>query len=168
MTEHRPIVSLIWAMAENRVIGKKNGLPWRLSADLIHFKRLTLGKPILMGRNTWESLPGLLPQRPHYVMTRDRNYHAAGATLVHSINEAMTLLADAPEIMVVGGADLYRQMLPYADRLYLTLVHAEVAGDARFPEFDLADWRVVGRKDFPADKKNEFPYSFVEYTRESV
>jgi dihydrofolate reductase len=162
------MVSLIWAMSENRVIGKDNELPWRLSGDLSHFKRLTLGKPILMGRNTWESLPGLLPKRPHYVVTRDRNYHAAGCTLVHSINEAMTLLADAPEIMVVGGADLYRQMLPYADRLYVTLVHAKVAGDARFPEFDLSDWREVGRSDFPADEKNEFPYSFVEYVRETA
>lgn len=165
MTAPKPIVSLIWAMAENRVIGRANQLPWRLSADLKHFKLLTLGKPILMGRNTWESLPGPLPGRPHYVVTRDRSYQAVGCTILHSIDEAMFVLSEAPEVMVVGGADIYGQMLPHAEKLYLTLVHTEVTGDTYFPEFDLSLWKEIAREDHSADEKNQFPYSFITFHR---
>jgi len=165
MSEAKPIISLIWAMAENRVIGRDNGLPWRLSADLKHFKELTLGKPILMGRKTWESLPGLLPNRPHFVLTRDKTYQAAGCRVAHSIDELLAAANEAREVMVVGGAGLYEQMLPQADRLYMTLVHAEVAGDAYFPEFDFSQWREVARQDYPADEKNDHGYSFITLYR---
>jgi dihydrofolate reductase len=161
----RPSLSLIAAMAENRVIGRGNALPWRLPADLAHFKRLTLGKPIVMGRRTWESLPGLLPQRRHVVVTRDPAYEAPGAQVVHSIDEALDAASDSPEIMVIGGADLYRQTLPGAGRLYLTQVHARVDGDAFFPDFDPADWREVGRSERPADAANPFDLSFVTLVR---
>ncbi|MEN8177118.1 MAG: dihydrofolate reductase [Pseudomonadota bacterium] len=165
MSQVEPIISLIWAMAENRVIGRDNKLPWRLSADLKHFKALTQGKPILMGRKTWESLPGLLPNRPHFVVTRDMSYQASGCTVVHSIEEALVAVMDAREVMVVGGAHFYAQMLPHAHRLYMTLVHAEVEGDACFPEFELSKWREVEREDYPADEKNTFPYSFITLYR---
>ncbi|MBA1444576.1 MAG: type 3 dihydrofolate reductase [Chromatiales bacterium] len=167
MSGDRPTISLIWAMAENRVIGRNNQLPWHLSADLQHFKRLTLGKPIVMGRKTWESLPGLLPKRQHIVVTGNRDYRAEGALVVHSIDEAVAAAGDAQEIMIVGGGAFYAQMLPRADRLYLTLVHTEVEGDAWFPEFDLSVWREVGREDFSADEKNCFAYSFVTLEREN-
>ncbi|RLJ16919.1 type 3 dihydrofolate reductase [bacterium endosymbiont of Escarpia laminata] len=166
MSGDSPTISLIWAMAENRVIGRNNQLPWHLSADLQHFKRLTLGKPIVMGRKTWESLPGLLPKRQHIVVTGNRDYRAEGALVVHSIDEAVAAAGDAQEIMIVGGGAFYAQMLPQADRLYLTLVHMEVEGDAWFPEFDLSAWREVRREDFSADEKNRFAYSFITLERE--
>ncbi len=166
MSGDGPAISLIWAMAENRVIGRNNRLPWHLSADLQHFKRLTLGKPIVMGRKTWESLPGLLPKRQHIVVTGNRDYRAEGALVVHSVDEAVAAAGDAQEIMIVGGGAFYAQMLPRADRLYLTLVHTEVEGDAWFPEFDLSAWREVGREDFSADEKNCFAYSFITLERE--
>lgn len=165
MSKTRPKVSLIWAMAENRVIGRDNKLPWRLSADLKHFKALTLRKPILMGRKTWESLPGLLPNRPHVVVTHDKSYQAPGCSVVHSVDEALATVSDAQEVMVVGGAALYGQMFPYAQRLYMTLVHADVVGDAYFPEFSLSQWREVERERHPADEKNNFPYSFITLYR---
>ncbi len=165
MSQDRPTISLIWAMAENRVIGRDNQLPWRLPADLQHFKALTHGKPILMGRKTWESLPGLLPGRPHYVLTRDDAYLAPGCTVVHSIDNLWNAIQGHREVMVIGGAHLYAQMLPYAQRLYMTLVHAEVDGDTLFPEIDLVHWQEMERRYFPADEKNTFPYSFITLVR---
>jgi dihydrofolate reductase len=165
MNRSRPIISLIWAMAENRVIGKDNRLPWHLPADLRHFKSLTLGKPILMGRKTWESLPGLLPDRQHIVLSRDMAYRADGCSLVHSVAEALDAAGEAPELMVVGGAALYEAMLPLADRLYVTLVHAEAEGDTFFPPFTLSEWEEVVREDHPQDDRNPYPYSFLELRR---
>ena len=152
-------------MAENRVIGRDGKLPWHLPADLKHFKALTLGKPILMGRKTWESLPGLLHRREHYVMTRDMSYQVQGCRVVHSTVEALEAVKGASELMVVGGAFVYQQMLPHAHRLYLTLVHTEVKGDAFFPEFELALWEEMEREDHPADAKNIYPYTFVTLYR---
>jgi dihydrofolate reductase len=160
-----PKLSLIAALADNGVIGRDNGLPWRLPADLAHFKRLTLGKPIVMGRRTWESLPGLLPQRRHIVITGRPDYRAHGAEVVGSPDAAIALLADAAEIMVVGGAQIYGQLLPRAVCMYLTRVHAEVDGDARFPDYDPAQWIEVDREDHAPDAKNPHPYSFVELHR---
>lgn len=165
MTCTRPVVSLIAAMAENRVIGCDNRLPWHLPADLRHFKALTIGKPIIMGRKTWESLPGLLPDRPHIVVTRDPDYRAEGCTLAHSIDEAVVAAGDALEVMVVGGAAFYTEMLPQANFIYLTLVHAEIEGDAFFPRYDPAEWEEAEREDYPADDKNPYPYSFITLKR---
>jgi dihydrofolate reductase len=164
----RPLLSIIAAMAENRVIGRDNALPWRLPADLAHFKRQTLDKPIVMGRRTWESLPGLLPRRRHVVITRDPTYQASGALVVHSIDEALAAASESPEVMVIGGADLYRQTLPLATRLYLTRVRAEVDGDAFFPEIDPTEWREVERVEHPADDANPFDLTFLTLQRAGI
>lgn len=160
-----PNLSLIAALADNRVIGRDNRLPWRLPADLQHFKRLTLGKPILMGRRTWESLPGLLPQRRHLVITRNPDYRADGAEVLHSLEAALAACADVPELMVVGGANLYAQALPLAARMYLTEVHTEPEGDAFFPAFDRSQWRETARVEGVCDARNTIPHSFVTYQR---
>ncbi|MEA3302707.1 MAG: dihydrofolate reductase, partial [Pseudomonadota bacterium] len=134
----KPQISLIWAMARNRVIGRDNNLPWHLPADLQHFKRLTMGKPIVMGRKTWESLPGVLPNRRHIVVTRQSGYCADGAETAPGLQQAIELAGTVDEVMIVGGAALYKLALPIADQLYMTLVDADIEGDASFPEFDLS------------------------------
>lgn len=158
-------LSIIAALSDNRAIGLRNRLPWHLPADLAHFKRLTIGKPIIMGRKTWESLPGLLPHRTHIVVTRDPDYRVEGGVVVHSLGEAFRFAGDADEMLVVGGADLYAQALPFATRLYLTRVHTEIDGDAFFPDFDPADWREVSRERHDADARNAFPFTFVTMER---
>ncbi|MCW8943355.1 MAG: type 3 dihydrofolate reductase [Sedimenticola sp.] len=163
-----PRISLIAAMDEGRVIGCKNSLPWRLPADLQHFKKLTIGKPIIMGRKTWESLPGLLPDRPHIVITGSRSYQAEGCQVVHSIAQALDVAGSVDEVMVVGGANLYQQMLASADRLYLTQVHTQVEGDAYFPLYDETAWRVVERSAHQADERNAFDYTFLTLDRVSA
>jgi dihydrofolate reductase len=163
--ERTPRISLIAALADNRVIGKDNRLLWHLPADLQHFKQLTLHKPIVMGRKTWESLPGLLPQRTHIIISRNPDYRAPGCILAPSPKAAIRAAGAVPEIMVVGGAAIYRHMLPLADRLYLTLVHESFAGNARFPQWDPTQWRETGREDFPADDKNPYSFSFVTLER---
>ena len=155
------IISLIAAMADNRVIGIENRLPWKLPADMKWFRKHTLGKPVVMGRKTFESFGGrTLPDRPNIVVTSDRSYAIDGATVVYSIDEALSAAGDVEEVMIIGGASFYEQMLPQADRFYLTLVHADVEGDAWFPEFDLAEWQEVERHDFDADENNAHAYSF--------
>lgn len=163
--ERPPVITLIAAMADNRVIGKGNRLLWHLPADLRHFKQLTLGKPMVMGRRTWESLPGLLPRRPHIVISRNPDYRAPGCIVVHSPEAAIRAAGAVSEIMVVGGAAVYRCMLPLAARMYLTLVHRSFSGDARFPEWDSAQWRETEREDCPADEKNPYRFSFVTLER---
>jgi dihydrofolate reductase len=165
MHKPKPLISIIVAMAENRVIGRDNDLPWRLPADLQHFKAMTTGKPIVMGRRTWESLPGLLPQRLHIVLTRDADYVADGCRVVRSIEEALATAGDVPEVMVIGGAKLYAQFLPFAQRIYMTLVHAEVEGDSLFPEYDQAEWKELERERHPADENNPYPYTFLTLGR---
>lgn len=160
-------ISLIAAMAENRVVGRDNSLPWRLPADLKHFKALTVGKPIVMGRKTWESLPGLLPDRHHIVITGNESYQAEGCSVVHTVEEALAAAGDAPEVMIVGGAVFYEQMLPRAQRIYLTLVHAEVEGDAWFPVYDSDEWQELEREHHPADEKNLYAYTFLTLQRVS-
>jgi dihydrofolate reductase len=158
-------LSLIAALADNRVIGIDNRMPWHLPADLQHFKRLTMGKPMIMGRKTWESLPGLLPGRPHLVVTRDPAYVAQGAQVVHSLQQALDAYPDADELMLVGGANLYAQALPLAAHLYLTYVHIAPKGDAFFPEFDPAQWREVAREAGVCDARNTIPHTFVTLER---
>jgi len=160
-----PRISIIAALAGNLVIGRDNRLPWHLPADLGRFKALTMGRPMLMGRRTWESLPGLLPGRSHLVLTRDPDYRADGCRIVHSLEEALEAAGEVPELMVIGGAELYAQALPLADRLYLTLVRACPDGDTFFPDYDPADWRETDREDRPADERNPYPYSFLTFER---
>jgi dihydrofolate reductase len=160
-----PNLSLIAAMSDDRIIGRDNRLPWHLPADLAHFKRLTLGKPIVMGRLTWESLPGLLPDRRHLVVSRNPDYLADGAEVVTSLDAAIDLAGDADEVMVVGGARLYAQALPLVSRMYLTRVHAEVVGDTWFPDYEESGWRETSREAHPADARNPHPYTFVTLER---
>ena len=152
-------------MARNRVIGRDNALPWHLPADLKHFKALTMGKPIIMGRRTWESLPGLLPGRRHIVVTRDSHYIAEGAEIVHSLDEAVAAAGHADEVMIVGGASLYAKALLLADRIHLTLVDAEVEGDVFFPPWNSAEWVETASDAHQPDDRNAFGYRFVTLER---
>ena len=158
-------IALVAAMAENRVIGRNNQLPWRIPADLKHFKRLTMGKPIIMGRKTYESIGRPLPGRDNIVITGDSGYRAEGCQVVHSIGQAVQAAGAAEEVMIVGGAELYRQTIADADRLYLTLVKAEVEGDAWFPEIDRRQWREVEREAHRADASNQYDYAFLVLDR---
>jgi dihydrofolate reductase len=168
MGSGRPLVSIIAAIAENRVIGRDNRLPWHLPADLARFKRLTLDKPIVMGRRTWESLPGLLPQRRHIVVTRSPGYEAAGCLVAPSPLAALGAAGGAPEIMIIGGARLYRETLPLAGRMYLTLVRARIEdGDAFFPEWDERCWVQTEREERRRDERNAFDMVFVTFERTS-
>lgn len=164
-------LALMAARAENNTIGRNNRLPWYLPNDLKYFKKITFGKPVIMGRKTWESLKGPLPGRTNIVVTRNPDYRAEGAKVVHDLDQAMTLaesigvIDGIEEVVIMGGAGLYEEGLKKADRLYLTEVHAEVEGDAFFPEMDMSQWREVGREDFSAEPPNEYDYSFVIYER---
>ena len=155
------IISIIVAMDTNGVIGKDGKLPWHLSADLKHFKAITMGKPIVMGRKTHESLGRVLPGRENIVITRNNNYQAPGCTVLHSLDDVFVHCRNADEIIIMGGAELYVQILDRANRIYLTEVHAEVSGDTYFPAYDGDQWREVQRQDFRADEKNRYDYSFV-------
>ncbi len=158
-------ISLVVAIAENGVIGRDNGLPWRLPADLQHFKRTTMGKPILMGRKTFESIGRPLPGRRNIVVSRNEQYRAEGCETVSSIDAALELAANEREIMIIGGASFYEQLLERADRLYVTRIHASVEGDAYFPQVDWSRWREIERSDHQPDERNEHAYSFVIYAR---
>jgi dihydrofolate reductase len=161
----RPALVLVVARARNGVIGRDNGLPWHLPDDLRHFKSLTIGKPILMGRRTFESIGRPLPGRLNLVLTRDRAFHAAGITVVHDLDAALVAAGDVPELMVIGGADLYRQLLPHAMRIELTEVDGDVPGDTRLEAFPAAEWRELSRTTHAADARHAWPYSFVTLER---
>lgn len=159
-------VFLVVAVATNGVIGKDGALPWHLPADLRHFKALTTGKPMIMGRKTFESLPGLLPGRRHIVLTRDTGWAEDGAEVAHSAEEAIAL-ANAPHIAVIGGAEIYRQFLPHADRIEWTEVAAEPDGDTSFPAFDRGEWIETAREEHPADGR--LPgFAFITLLRKSA
>ena len=160
----RPHITIIAAIARNGVIGRDNDLPWHLSSDLQRFKRETVGKPIIMGRKTWESLPGLLPERQHIIVTRASDYRVDGATVAHSLGEALAL-AEGSEVCVIGGAQLYAAALPLADQLLVTEVDAIVDGDTHFPDFDPMLWTEVDRNLHPADARNDHAFAFVELIR---
>ena len=159
----RPRVALIAAVAANGTIGLDNRLPWRLPKDLQRFKALTLGHPVVMGRRTWESIGRPLPGRMNIVVTRATRIAAPGCRVAHSLEEALEAAAGADEVFVVGGADLYRVALPFAERLLLTEIRREFAGDAFFPAFDRAVFREISRESQPATESLE--YDFVEYRR---
>jgi dihydrofolate reductase len=159
------VISLIAALSHNRVIGRDGDLPWRLPDDSKHFRHTTMGKPVVMGRKTWESFGGVLEGRENVVVTRQPDYHAPGATVVSSLDEALRRLKDRDEIFIAGGEALYSEALPRADRLYLTFVDAEVDGDARFPEFDRGAWRELERLEHPADKRHAHAFSIVTLER---
>ena len=160
-------ISLIVAMDNKGVIGVAGGLPWHLSADLQYFKKVTMGKPLIMGRKTHESIGRPLPGRHNIVLSRDINFDAQGCTVVSSLDAGLRIVADAEEIMIMGGASLYAQTLAIAKRIYITEVHTDVAGDIYFPAFDHTQWSEIQREKYYADKKNDFDFSFVVLTRVS-
>ena len=160
-------ISMIAAMAHDRVIGKDNQMPWHLPADLAHFKRVTLGKPVLMGRKTFESIGRPLPGRRNLVISRNPGYQAEGIEVVGSVEAALALLASSAveELMVIGGGHLYAEMLPSADCLYLTQIDLAVEGDTRFPAFDEGDWSCIERESHQPDEKNPHSYCFETWQR---
>ena len=158
-------IIIIAALARNGVIGIDNGLPWRLKADMQHFRALTMGHPVLMGRKTWESLGRPLPGRRNLVVTRDAQFHAEGAEVFHDTEEAIAAATDADRLFVIGGAQIYTTLLPRADQLELTEIGADVSGDAHFPPFDRADFIEERCERRTADADNEFDFDFVTYRR---
>ncbi|WP_348655055.1 dihydrofolate reductase [uncultured Thalassolituus sp.] len=162
-------LSMIVAVAENGVIGRNNALPWYLPNDLKYFKQTTMGKPVIMGRKTYESIGKPLPGRTNIVITRQADYQPEGVKVVNSVEaarelaESVCLIDGQEEAMIMGGAEIYTLALPHTDRLYLTEVHADVEGDAFFPEYDKSLWQEVAREDFAAEGPNPYNYSFVVY-----
>lgn len=162
------ILSIITAMDKNCLIGKENGLPWKIPADLQFFKKVTMSKPIIMGRKTFESIGRPLPGRQNIVITRDEAYTAEGCDVVYSIDEAFDIAGDVEEAMVIGGANIYQQCLDKCDRLYLSRVLGEFEGDAWFPDINFSDWQLKEKEDHKADEKNECDYSFQVFERIKV
>ena len=158
------MISLIVAASTNNVIGAKGDLPWRLSADLKRFKALTMGKPIVMGRKTYESIGRPLPGRQNIVVTRQDNYAPEGCTVVQSVDAAIAA-ANAPEIMIIGGGHIYEAFMPMAERIYLTRVDADIDGDTYFPEISGDQWQEVARQEQAADADNDYDVVFMEYAR---
>ena len=164
-------LALIVAQSENRVIGRNNALPWHLSEDLKYFKAVTMGKVIIMGRKTYESIGRPLPGRTNIVVSRDAQYRVDGVTVANSLQQAIeqaqavSEINGAEEAMVIGGAQFYEQALPLCQRLYLTQVHHDVCGDAYFPELDAQQWQEVSRQDFDAVEPNPYRYSFIVLDR---
>jgi len=162
------IVTLIVAVADNGVIGRDNGLPWHLPEDLKRFKRLTLGKPIVMGRRTYDSIGKPLPGRQNIVVTRDPNYRPEGVSVVHDPEAALRAAGEAAEVMVIGGAELFRVFLPRARRIHLTRVHGDVAGDVMWPALDSREWQVVEREAHGLDERHAFAMTFEVWERQQA
>lgn len=159
------IISMIVAMDRQRVIGQNNGMPWRLPRDMKHFVATTVGKPIIFGRKTYESIGKPLPKRTTIVLTRTLDYVAAGCVVVHSMAGALAAAGDVAEVMVGGGAGIYHLFLPYAHRLYLTYVDATVVGDTYFPPIRPNEWQIVSQDTHLFDKNNVFDMTFVQLER---
>lgn len=157
---------MIAAMAADRVIGLNNQMPWHLPADLQHFKKVTLGKPVLMGRKTYESIGRPLPGRRNVVVSRQLSPANSPVEWVSSIEQALLLLSEQPEVMIIGGAEIYRQCLPLAQRLYLTEIALETAGDAFFPDYTVGhQWQEIARQEFPQTADNPLGYRFITLER---
>lgn len=159
-------VSLIAAMTKDGVIGLDNRLPWHLPEDLKRFRKITMGKPIVMGRKTFESLPGHLDGRINIVLSRDPDYQPKACTLYHTLSDALASLHGYDEVMIIGGHSLYKQCLPLADTLYLTLIDSEIKGDTFFPEIDWEQWTIIDRLDFDVTDVRPFPFSFVTLAKQ--
>lgn len=159
------IISLVVAMSRNCAIGNAGGMPWHLPADLKHFKRITMDKPIIMGRKTYDSIGRALPGRLNIVITRDKNWQADEVYVAHSVDDALRAAAEYEEVMIIGGANLYEQLLPNADRLYITEIDAEFPADTYFPAIDTDDWQETARETREADEKNPYRCNFVTLER---
>ncbi len=158
-------ISMIAAMARNRVIGRDGQLPWRLPDDMAHFMKHTRGHAVIMGRRTFDTLDGPLPNRNNIILTRQRDLAVNGATIVHTLEQAIAAAGDDDEPFIAGGEDIYRLALPRADRIYLTVVHASPDGDTRFPPFDASDWQIVENIHHPADDRHTHAFDFLTYQR---
>ncbi|MBN1586121.1 MAG: dihydrofolate reductase [Candidatus Omnitrophica bacterium] len=161
-------VSLIAAASRNNIIGSKNKLPWKLSADLKHFKSLTLNNAVIMGRKTYESIGHLLPQRTNIVITRQQGFNAPCCAVVHSMKQALAICTDEEEVFVIGGAQIYEAALPYANRIYLTRIHKDFSGDTELFEISEKTWTEIQREEHEADDKNPHAYSFVVLERTEI
>jgi dihydrofolate reductase len=162
---NRPPVSLIAAMAENRVIGREGGLPWRLPDDLRHFKQLTVDHTVIMGRKTFDEIKRPLDNRRNVVVTRNKEFRPHGVTVVPSLKEALALGATEDEVFVIGGGEIFKAALPLASRIYLTLVHARVEGDTFFPPFEEDAWVLSSEEFHPADERHQYSFTFRRYDR---
>lgn len=156
---------MIAAMDKNRLIGSDNQMPWHLPADLAHFKRLTLGKPVVMGRKTFESIGRPLPGRRNVVITRQQDYGVAGCDIFHSLEAVWEALQNEVEVMLIGGGELFKKLLPQASTLYITQIQAEFKGDTYFPCWEAAEWEVVQQESFAPDEKNPHHYTFLTLKR---
>ncbi|KHE71651.1 dihydrofolate reductase [Halobacillus sp. BBL2006] len=161
------MISFIFAMDKNRLIGKDNDLPWHIPNDFKFFKDMTWGKTIIMGRKTFESFGKPLPEREHIVITSNRDYNRQGCKVVHSIEDILQLEKDQPdhEWFVIGGSVLFEKMLPYADRMYLTYIDHEFEGDTHFPQYDESEWKLISETQGKKDEKNPYDYYFRTYDR---
>ncbi|GAA5216107.1 type 3 dihydrofolate reductase [Corallincola platygyrae] len=161
-------ISLIAAMANDRVIGKDNQMPWHLPADLKHFKAVTLGKPVVMGRKTFESIGRPLPGRQNIVITRDPEWTADDVTVVHGTEQAMIAAGPVEELMIIGGGNIYQQFLSQADRLYLTFIELDAEGDAWFPDYQAEKWNEIESESHGPDDKNRYNYRFVTLEKKGL
>ena len=159
------MITLVVAMADNGIIGKDGDLPWHLPDDLKHFKAVTLGKPVIMGRRTWAEVGRPLPGRRNIVISRQADFEASGADVVNSLQAALDLVADQDEVMVIGGGQIYREALPLADQIWRTRVHADVAGDTRFPDTDWDVWSVAEASSHAADERHAYAMTFERLVR---
>src|SRR5574341_313958 len=150
-------------MAQHRVIGRNNALPWHLPADLKRFKSLTMGHAVILGRKTFDSIGKPLPGRRWIVLTHDRSWQRAGVAVAHDLDQALKSVAHDAEVFVAGGAEVFAQALARADRIYLTVIHAEIDGDARFPEIEASEWRLIDHERHEADERHAYAYSFQRY-----
>ncbi|ASS71490.1 dihydrofolate reductase [Bacillus atrophaeus] len=161
------MISFIFAMDENRLIGKNNDLPWRLPNDLAYFKKVTTGHAIVMGRKTFESIGRPLPNRKNIVVTSADKAEFPGCTVVRTIEDVLTTVSDAEECFVIGGAQLYQALFPYADRLYMTKIHHTFDGDRFFPEFNEDEWKLISEEQGIKDEKNPYNYEFLVYEKKN-
>lgn len=159
------MINIIVAVAKNGVIGDKNSLLWHIREDMVHFRTLTSGHPVIMGRKTYDSIGRPLPKRTNVVITRDKELKIEGCTMAHSLEEAIALFDPQEEIFIIGGAQIYAQALPLAHRIYLTVVEREYQGDTSFPAIDYSIWKQTSREDFSSGEAFEFPFSFITMER---
>ncbi|MBU9722147.1 MULTISPECIES: dihydrofolate reductase [Bacillaceae] len=161
------MISMIWAMSSNRVIGKDGDMPWHLPNDLKYFKKVTSGHPVLMGRTTFDSIGKALPKRRNIVLTRSDDFSAEGVEVIHSLDEVNGLAREEEEFFVIGGATVYEQLMPLAERLYVTEIHESFEGDTFFPAFDMEKWELVSTEEGEMDEKNPYPHTFKVYERKN-
>ena len=159
------MISIIVAVAKNGVIGDKNTLLWHIREDMVHFRTLTSGHPVIMGRKTYDSIGRPLPKRTNVVITRDTELQIEGCTMAHSLTEAVEMFDSSEEVFIIGGAQIYNQAMPLADRLYLTIIDKEYEGDSSFPEIDYNSWRQISCEKFERGEAFEYPFSFITLER---